>query len=157
MSRLRNALGVMTAVGILAVGTVGAYEGLRTKAYRDVVGVPTICFGETRGVKMGDRATVDECKTLLGNRLVEFERGMSRCLVAPDKIPDVPYVQFLSLAYNVGEGAFCRSTLVKRLNRGDVRGACNELPKWNMAGGRVVKGLVTRRAQERKDCLKGLL
>ena len=49
--------GAFTAAGLIAVGIVGGFEGLRTKAYRDVVGVPTICFGETRGVKMGDTAT----------------------------------------------------------------------------------------------------
>lgn len=156
MSRLRTATKALTAVGVLAVATVGAYEGLRTKAYRDIVGVPTICFGETRGVKMGDRATVDECKAMLADRLVEFETGIAKCVKNWNSVPDVPAVQFLSLGYNVGLGAFCGSTLVKKLNRGDIRGACNELPRWNRAGGKVVRGLVIRRAQEQKDCLRGL-
>lgn len=156
MSRLRQTGIGLTAAGALAVATIGGYEGLRTKAYRDIVGVPTICFGETRGVKMGDKRTIDECKAMLQDRLVEFESGMMACLKNPYDIPDVPYVQFLSLSYNVGLGAFCKSTLVKKLNRGDTRGACNELPKWNRAGGRVSRGLTLRRAQEQKDCLRGV-
>jgi lysozyme len=155
MSRLRN-LGKLTAAGALAIGLIGGYEGLRTKAYRDIVGVPTVCFGETRGVKMGDEYTVAECKEMLGHALVEFETKMRKCLVRPDNIPDKPYVVFLSLSYNVGVGAFCKSTLARKINSGDIRGACNELPKWNRAGGRVVRGLVIRRADEQRICLEGL-
>ena len=139
-----------------AVALVGAWEGLRTVAYRDIVGIPTVCFGETRGVKMGDRYTVEECKAMLGNALVEFETGMRACLKNPDTLPDKVYVSFLSFSYNVGTGAFCRSTLVRKANAGDLTGACNELPKWNRAGGKVVRGLVNRRAEEQKICLEGV-
>lgn len=153
MSRLRKG----SAIAAMAVALIGGFEGLRTSAYIPIPGdVPTICFGETKGVKMGDKKTVAECKAMLGNRLAEFETGMRRCLVAPDSIPAKPYVVFLSLSYNVGTGAFCNSTLVKKLNRGDIKGACNELPKWNRAGGIVWRGLVNRRAAEKKMCLEGL-
>ena len=151
-SRLAKSGAVMAA----AVALVGAWEGLRTVAYRDVVGIPTVCFGETRGVEMGDRYTVDECKAMLGDGLIEFEAGMRKCLTSPDAIPDGAYVAFLSLSYNIGPGAFCKSTLVRKANVGDIKGACDELPKWNRAGGRVVKGLTNRRAAERELCLKGL-
>ncbi|RWO83185.1 MAG: lysozyme [Mesorhizobium sp.] len=157
MSRLKKAGVGITVAGSLAIGLIGGFEGLRTKAYRDVVGVPTVCFGETRGVKMGDAYTVDQCKTMLGDALVEFETGMRRCMVAPDAVPDKPYVAFLSFTYNVGIGAYCKSTLARRVNTGDIRGACNELPKWNRAGGRIIRGLTTRRAEERKLCLEGVL
>lgn len=159
MSRLRKAgkYGALTAVGILAVAVVGDFEGLRTKAYRDVVGIPTVCFGETRGVKMGDRYTVEECRAMLGRGLVEFETGMTKCLKNPARIPDKTYVAFLSFAYNVGTGAFCKSTLARKANAGDLKGACNELPKWNKAGGKVVRGLTKRRAEERQLCLDGLV
>ena len=156
MSRLKKAGIGLTVAGSLAIGLVGGYEGLRTHAYRDVVGVPTVCFGETRGVKMGDSYTVDECKVMLGDALIEFETGMRRCMVRPDSVPDKSYVAFLSFTYNVGVGAFCRSTLARKLNSGDLRGACNELPKWNRAGGRVIRGLTRRRAEERQLCLEGL-
>lgn len=156
MSRLKNTAVGLTVAGSLAVGLVGGFEGVRTRAYRDVVGVPTVCFGETRGVKMGDQYTIDQCRSMLGTALVEFETGMRRCMRMPDAVPDKPYVALLSFTYNVGVGNFCKSTLAKKLNAGDLRGACNELPKWNTAGGRIVKGLVNRRAEERKLCLEGV-
>ncbi len=156
MSRLRKAgLGV-TAAGAMAIALVGGWEGLRTQAYRDVVGIPTVCFGETRGVKMGDRYTVAQCKEMLGSRLVEFETAMRRCLVAPDRIPDKPYVAMLSLSYNIGSSAFCKSTVARKANAGDLRGACDAFLAWNKAGGRVVQGLVNRRIEERKMCLEGV-
>lgn len=150
-SRLKKS-GALTAA---AVALVGAWEGVRTVAYRDIVGIPTVCFGETRGVKMGDRYTMDECRAMLGDALVEFETGMRACLKAPDAIPEKPYVAFLSLSYNIGTGAFCGSTVARRANEGDIKGACNAIPAWNRAGGKVVKGLVNRRAEEQRICLEG--
>jgi lysozyme len=154
-SRLAIA-GALTAAGILAVTVVAKHEGLRTKAYRDVVGVPTVCFGETRGVKMGDQYTVDECKKMLGKALTEFEAGMLKCLKNPAAIPDKTYVAFLSFAYNVGIHGACKSSIFRAANAGDLKTACNRLPLWNKAGGRTIRGLVKRRDDERALCLEGL-
>ncbi|MAA99981.1 MAG: hypothetical protein CMN87_14590 [Stappia sp.] len=154
-TRLKIA-GALSAFGIAAAGLIGGFEGLRTTAYLDPVGIPTVCYGETRGVKLGDRHTAEECQAMLGDALIEFEQDMRACLDRPDEIPDGPYTAFLSLSYNIGAGAFCRSTLVRLANAGDLRGACNQLPRWNRAGGRVLKGLVNRRAKEREICLAGL-
>jgi lysozyme len=150
-SRLKKGSAVMAA----AVALVGAWEGVRTVAYRDIVGIPTVCFGETRGVKMGDRYTMEECRTMLGDALVEFETGMRKCLTNPDAVPDKPYVAFLSLSYNIGTGAFCKSTVARKANVGDILGACNAISAWNKAGGKVVKGLTNRRAEEQNLCLEG--
>lgn len=144
------------AITAVVVGIVGGFEGLRTVAYKDPIGIPTICFGETRGVKMGDRYTADQCRAILGDRLIEFEQGMVKCIVQPDKLPDEPYAAFLSFSYNVGTGAFCKSTLARKLNAGDLRGACNELLKWDKAGGFKLPGLTKRRIEERALCLKGV-
>jgi len=144
------------ALAAAAVAIVGAWEGLRTVAYKDVVGIPTVCFGETRGVKMGDRYTVEECKAMLGDALIEFETGMRACLTNPDSIPEKSYVAFLSLSYNIGVRAFCGSTVARRANAGDIKGACEAIPAWNRAGGRVVKGLVNRRADELRICRQGI-
>lgn len=156
MSRLRKIGGRLTIAGSLAIGLIGGFEGLRTRAYLDVVGVPTVCFGETRGVKLGDSYTVDQCKAMLGDALVEFEAGMRACLTAPDRIPDKSYVAFLSLAYNIGNGAFCRSSVARHANAGNLREACNRMLAFNKAGGKVIQGLVKRREAERKLCLQGL-
>jgi lysozyme len=151
-SRLAKGSGLLAA----AIALVGAWEGVRTVAYKDIVGVPTVCFGETRGVRMGDRYTMDECRAMLGDGLVEFEAGMRKCLTRPDAVPEKAYVAFLSLSYNIGIGAFCKSTVARKANAGDVRGACDAILAWNRAGGRVVPGLVNRRADERRICLSGL-
>jgi lysozyme len=154
-TRLKIA-GALSALGIAAAGLIGGFEGLRTSAYLDPVGIPTVCYGETRGVQLGDQHTAEECRAMLGDALVEFEQDMRACLDEPDKIPDGPYTAFLSLSYNIGARAFCRSTLVRLANAGDLHGACEQLPRWNKAGGRVLKGLVNRRAEEREICLAGL-
>jgi len=150
----KSRLGKGGAILALAVVTVGAFEGVRTAAYKDVVGVPTVCFGETRGVQMGDKHTMAECKEMLGGALAEFSAGLDKCLKV--ETPDKTYVAFVSWAYNVGLGAACRSTLVRKANAGDLVGACNQLPRWNRAGGRVWRGLTRRRTDERAMCLEGL-
>ena len=154
-SRLRKA-GAVTAAGALAIALVGGLEGLRLKSYPDVIGVWTACYGETRGIKPGMSFTKAECDVKLANALAEFETGMRSCLKQPDTIPIKPYVAFLSLSYNVGVGAFCKSTVARKANAGDYRGACDALPPFNKAGGKAVNGLVKRRAAERKFCLEGL-
>ena len=151
MSRLRKS----AAVGAAAIALVAGWEGLRTKAYLDAVKIPTVCFGETRGVKMGDQYTVQQCKDMLGNRLVEFEMGMRKCLRNPDSIPDGPYIAALSLSYNIGTGAFCRSSVRKLLDAGQIRQACDAFRKFIRAGGMRLQGLVNRREAERAICLKG--
>lgn len=155
-TRLVGAAGALTAAGILAVATISHFEGVRTAAYRDSIGMPTICFGETRGVHMGDRKTMDECREMLGDALLDYERAMVRCLDNPAAIPDKVYVATLSLVYNIGPGNFCRSSIRRYLNRGEYRRACERFPVFNRAGGRTLKGLIYRRGEEKKLCLEGL-
>lgn len=144
------------AVLAAAIGFVGAWEGLSLTAYRDSVGVPTICYGSTRGVKMGDRAGRADCDAMFTADLIRHETGMLACIKNPDAIPDGAYLAFLSWTYNVGIGAACGSTLMKRINAGDLRGACDQLPRWSRAGGKVLRGLSRRRASERELCLGAL-
>lgn len=139
-----------------AIALVGAWEGLRLAAYKDIVGVPTICYGETLGVKLGDKATKVECDAMLLKSLKRHELGMRWCLVNPDGIPAKTYVAFVSLTYNIGVGAFCRSTARKRLNAGDLKGACDAATWFNRAGGRKIRGLVNRRAAEHRLCLEAV-
>ena len=152
MSRLKNS----AVVGAAAIALVAGWEGLRTKAYLDAVKIPTVCFGETRGVKLGDSYTAQQCKTMLGNRLVEFEMGMRKCLKNPDAVPDGAYVAALSLSYNIGTGAFCRSSVRKLLDAGQIRAACDAFRRFTRAGGMRLQGLVNRREAERAICLNGL-
>jgi len=134
----------------IAVICVSGFEGVRQVAYRDPVGIPTVCFGETRGVKMGDRHTLDECQGMLIDRLDEFNAGVNRCIRVP--MSDSRRAAVVSFSYNVGIGAFCSSTFARRLNAGDPK-ACDELLKWTKAKGITLPGLVRRRDEERKLCM----
>lgn len=134
----------------ICVACVSGFEGLRQVAYRDPVGIPTICFGETRGVRLGDQMSVEECKKLLAGRVEEFGRGVDRCVTVP--MSESRKAALVSFSYNVGTNAFCSSTLVRKLNAGDPL-ACDELLRWNKAKGITLPGLTTRRKEERKLCL----
>lgn len=138
----------------LAVAFIAPWEGVELRAYRDIVGIPTICYGETRGVSMGDSATLAECQTMLAVAVADFEKGIRPCL--PPSLPDSTRAAFVSAAYNIGQRAFCGSSMSRLAKAGDLRGACEALMKWNKAGGKVVRGLTNRRAAERKLCLAGL-
>lgn len=146
------------AILAAAVPVVSDFEGRSLEAYRDIVGVATICDGVTIGVQMGDVATDKECDTLLAREFKAHAVGLAACVddTVEQKIPRDMGVALVSWTYNVGVGAACRSTLVRKLNAGDLVGACNELPRWNRAGGRVVRGLTNRRAAEQAMCLGAL-
>ena len=133
---------------------VAPWEGLRTQAYQDVIGVWTVCFGETKGVERGDTYTVAECEAMLDVELRSYAVGLGKCLKA--ELPEGAAVAFLSWSYNVGTGAACRSTLVRKANAGDLFGACDELPRWNRGGGREIPGLNNRRRSEHTLCVNSL-
>lgn len=138
----------------ICVSCVAGFEGLRQVAYADPVGIPTICFGETKGVRMGDRATLAECKAMLAGSLELANRAVDSCVRT--YLPDTRRAALVSFTYNVGGGAFCSSTLVRKINAGDAAGACDQLLRWDRAKGFRLPGLVKRRAAERALCLQGL-
>lgn len=151
-SRLKSG----AALAALVLAFVGAWEGRSLVAYLDTGGVPTICEGVTRGVRLGMTATAEECDALFMAELIRHETDMRACLRTPDALPDPSYVAVLSWFYNVGAAQGCASTLVRKLNAGDLRGACLELARWKYDNGREVRGLVNRRAAEQERCLSGL-
>lgn len=138
----------------LATVTVANFEGLRLRAYKDPIGIVTICYGETEGVKLGDRYTAEECKTMLQQKVSQYAAAVD-ALVLP-AMPDTRLAALTSFAYNVGINNFAKSTLLVKLNRGDVKGACDELPRWVMAKGQKLPGLIKRREAERQLCLRGV-
>lgn len=127
------------------------YEGLSTKAYLDPVGIPTICYGETEGVVMGQITTKSECDRMLKVKLGWYATRVY--LVVNREMTPYQHAAFTSFAYNVGVESFKESTLLRKFNSGDAVGACNELPRWVYAGGKKLNGLVKRREAERKLCL----
>lgn len=142
------------AVLLLATPFVAQYEGLRTKAYLDPIGIPTICYGETHNVKIGDTQTVESCKTMLTARLGTFAIAVDY-LVEPDIKPDM-MAAFTSLSYNIGINAFRKSSVLRLANEGKFRESCDFMLKYVYAGGKKLNGLVKRREAERQLCLSGL-
>lgn len=142
------------ALMALATGFVTQWEGRELRAYYDIVGVLTICMGDTQNVRPGQVATPAECDARLASHLRTYEAGLDKCLTAP--VPGKTKVALVSWTYNVGVAGACGSTLVKLANKGDLAGACDQLLKWNRAGGRVVQGLTNRRQAERQLCLEGV-
>lgn len=139
----------------ICVPLVAGFEGLWLTAKPDrlAYNIPTVCYGETEGVKIGDTYTPEQCAEMLAKKLPRYHDEIMRCIRVP--ISPKEEAAYTSVGYNVGSQGFCRSTALRRLNAGDHRGACEALMAWNRAGGRVVRGLTNRRNAERKLCLEG--
>ncbi|MFE4125365.1 lysozyme [Kosakonia sp. YIM B13605] len=129
-------------------------EGIRLEPYLDVVGVPTVCYGHTGSdIVMGKTYTERQCKDLLNADLQSVARQVDPVINAD--IPETMRAALYSFAYNVGVGAFKKSTMLRLINKGDNAAACNEMKRWVMAGGKKWKGLVNRREIEREVCMWG--
>ena len=131
----------------IGIDLIKKWEGLRLKAYLCPAGVPTIGYGHTGDVKKGDIVTPKGAEELLRADLRRFEEGVSRLVRV--KLNQGQFDALVSFSYNLGLGALSRSTLLKRVNKGDYYYAANEFLKWTRAGGKILKGLVARRKEER--------
>lgn len=138
---------VLSAAGFVGITN---HEAFRAKAYNDGVNVQTIGFGTTEGVKIGDTITVEKALVRALQDSEKFQGAVKECVKVP--LHQYEYDAYISLSYNIGTGAFCNSTLVKKLNAEDYAGACAQISVWDKAGGKVLKGLTIRRAAERKLC-----
>jgi lysozyme len=145
---------VVASLALSASALVGiaVHEGYRETAYRPLPGdVPTIGFGTTEGVKMGDRIEPVQALVRKLADVQKFEGALRRCVKVP--LHQHEYDAFLSLAYNIGPSAFCSSTLVRKLNAGDYAGACGQILRWDKFQGRTLRGLTLRRQAEHRQCL----
>lgn len=151
---------VVAAAISLAAVSIYNDEGERHNVYRDIVGVPTYCIGETKNPNWNHVYTHTECMTILEGRLPEFEKAVERCITV-DMGP-ARLASLINFAYNLGGGALCHeqngvmvySTIARRLNAGDAN-ACDAMMLYDRAGGKVSKGLHDRRARNRKQCMEG--
>ncbi len=125
---------------------VAEFEGFRGRAYQCPAGVWTIGYGFTKGVQPGDVITREQADARLDAELAEFAEGVHRLLTRP-ATPNA-FGAMVSLAFNIGLAAFARSTVLRLHNAGDATGAARAFALWNKAGGRVLPGLVRRRAAE---------
>ena len=101
---------------------VPTQEGAVYKAYRDPIGIPTICAGKTEGVKMGDVASPDECAAWLAPRLreeLDYVRSVTK-----GPLPPTRAVALADFTYNVGRSAYARSSVLRKLDAGDTLGGC---------------------------------
>ena len=141
------ALSASTLVGL------AIHEGYREAAYVPVPGDrPTLGFGDAQGVKLGDRTDPVRALIRLNAQADTFQQAMKSC------IGDVPLHQhewdaYVSLTFNIGSGAFCKSTLVQKLKAQDYAGACAEISRWTRFQGRPLAGLTKRRAEEYEKCM----
>lgn len=130
---------------------IAKFEGCQLKAYKCPAGIWTIGYGHTKNVKEGDTWTQEQADKALEQDIETYRKAV---LTACPALADYPnrLAACISLAYNIGTSAFCRSTLVKKLNAKDFAGACEEIKRWNKAGGKVLPGLVKRREAEYRMC-----
>ena len=140
---------------VLAMSTVAGiktHEAFRGTAYLPTPDdVPTIGYGTTEGVEMGDTITPQRATERLIEELDSiYVKGVKRCISVP--LFDYEFGAYISFTYNVGVSAFCKSTLVKKLNARDYAGACAELSRWDKQKGKVLRGLTKRRKEERDIC-----
>lgn len=120
-------------------------------AYQDDLGggkvdVPTIGWGSTEGVKMGDIWTVQQAEDGLRAEITKFEDGVTKAITFTPT--QNQFDAMVSLAYNIGLGGFAGSTVLRKANAGDFQAASQAFNLWNRAQGQVLQGLVSRRAQE---------
>lgn len=165
MTNIKKALSKRLAIGGLSIAAalsggylVAPWEGNRTTAYVDPVGIHTACWGKTgtdlygRTIRAGMKYTQEECDTMLLEELKKVEGYV-------DSVVNVPYASvyqqaaLISFTYNVGLGNLRSSTLLKQLNSGNHQGACEQLTRWVYAGGVKLRGLESRRGEEMGWCL----
>lgn len=137
----------------LATASVTTWEGKRNDPYRDIVGIPTVCYGDTANVTMGKRVSNAECDARLESQMMAHAEPVLRCTPGLLGRP-APLAAAVSFAYNIGPSAYCRSSTARAFNAGNYRAGCDAMLRWNMAGGKVVRGLQRRREAERAICLK---
>lgn len=152
-SKIPHKKKALAACMALCLPITAHYEGLRTKAYLDPIGLKTVCYGETVA-DMNKTYTKEQCGEMLSIRLGYFATMVDK-LVTVDITPQ-EHASYASFAYNVGLKTFQDSTLLKKLNAGEHIAACNQLTRFVYAGGKKLQGLVARREAERQLCLSGL-
>ena len=140
------------AVNAAGLKLIAEFEGCRLKSYKDIAGVWTVGYGLTSRagfieVNEDTSLTQDEADYWLEKVVADFAQRVENCIERP--ISDNAFAACVSLAYNIGSGAFAKSTALRRINEGDMAGAAEAFLMWNKSGGRVVEGLKRRRAAEK--------
>lgn len=141
---------IVGAAALIATPFIAGWEGKKNDPYRDIVGVQTVCYGETR-VQMR-RYSDKECLDLLNEGVKSFSEEVLAVTPILANRP-IQLAAATSLAYNIGINAYAKSTVARRFNAGDIKGGCEAFKMWVKAGGKTVQGLVNRREAEYKLCV----
>lgn len=149
-NKIRMSVGALGISASLLV-SIALNEGYRGEAYKDAVGVPTVGYGETKGVSMKSKTSPDRALVQLLSSANRHADDIRQCISVP--LYQHEFDAYVSLAYNIGAKNFCHSTLARKLNAKDYAGACTEIRRWNKAGGKVLAGLTKRREQEYRMCM----
>ena len=156
MTRLKTTLLALSASGLLAIA---GYEGYSATAYKDTGGISTVGFGHTGPeVKPGTRVTVVQALNTLGKDVGKTERALQSCLGDDVLLTQNEWDAYTSLAYNVGAGAVCKSSIPRKLRAGQYAAACKTILDFDRVrvNGRLIKsqGLANRRRREYEKCIK---
>lgn len=153
---------VGTICAAMLITIIPQFEGVVYQGYLDPTGIPTRCMGDTVDVVVGRRYSKAECRESLEKQLVAHAHAVLHCTPVLEG-HTYRLAAAVSFAYNIGASAYCASTTARRFNAGDWVGGCRAMnesdsgqPQWVTAGGRVLSGLVKRRALERALCERGL-
>jgi len=128
------------------INLIKRFEGLKLAAYKDSVGLPTIGYGHTQGVKMGDVITPEQADALLRDDVRTAEMTVSAHVSV--SLTQGQFDALVSFVFNLGAGDLLKSTLLRKLNAGDSAGAAAEFPQWDHADGKALPGLAARRTAE---------
>lgn len=128
------------------VDIIKTFEGYRSRAYKDAVGVYTIGYGHTKGVKAGDVITKEKAEIYLREDLKDAENAVNKYVTVP--LTQNQFDALVSFTFNLGAGNLKRSTLLKLLNQKQYSEASGQFSRWVYAGGKKLNGLVTRRETE---------
>ena len=153
------ALSLLLGVGAanLSIDTVADFEGYVPQAYQDPVGIWTKCWGDTTDVIPGQNYSFDECVKSLNDHLYETSAPVMECVPSLRNQSDKVIAAAASMAYNIGPGAFCRSSVARYFNAGDYERGCERIAEiYKTAKGQELPGLVKRRKYESDMCLAGL-
>ena len=148
---LSGSVAVRLTVSKEGIALIKRYEGYRTTPYRCAAGKITVGYGHVigNGLQLPDewnrKFSLGEIDELLRTDLARFEQGVSR--YCPVYLTQSQFDALVSFSFNLGLGVLQRSRLRQKINRGDAD-AAKVILKYNMAGGRILKGLTRRRQAE---------
>ncbi len=139
--------GTTRQIGQKGLDLIKRFEGLKLRSYKCPAGVWTIGYGHTKNVTANQIITSEQAEQLLRSDLRVFEKVVSDAVTVP--LNQNQFDALVSLAFNIGGGAFGSSTLLRMLNAANYSGAADQFLRWNRAGDKVLDGLSKRRAAER--------